>query len=106
MSQKTELTANLLRQILETKHPQNFMLYADIFAIGCLLHVQGKQTAGRKLISQVINIIQEHGNKTYLNDLLTALEGNEFKYARDIHAHQEINELLRTEQLQLIGPEE
>lgn len=53
------------------------MAFADLFAIGCLLHAQGHKVAGRKLIDQVAGAVKEHGNQTYLSDLRAGLEAGD-----------------------------
>lgn len=73
------------------------MAFADLFAIGCLLHAQGHKVAGRKLIDQVAGAVKEHGNQTYLSDLRDGLDGNEFIFAGQVHAHLEVNDLLDAE---------
>jgi hypothetical protein len=66
VAQKKDISADRLRQIIMQRQPDNFMAFADLFAIGCLLHAQGHKVAGRKLIDQVAGAIKEHGNQTYL----------------------------------------
>lgn len=73
------------------------MVFTDLFALGCLLHAQGHTTAGRKMVDEVLGAVKQHGTKTYLSDLKDALPGNEFAFARQIHAHLEVNELLDAE---------
>jgi hypothetical protein len=95
--QKNEISADRLRQLILLRHPDNFMAFADLFALGCLLHAQGQKIAGRKLIEQVAGAVKERGNQTYLSDLRDGLEGNEFIFASQVHAHHEVNELLDAE---------
>lgn len=94
---KQEISADRLRLLILQRHPDNFMAFADLFALACLLHAQGQQVAGRKLFDQVAGAVKERGNLTYLRELLDALEGNEFSFASQIHAHLEVNELLEAE---------
>ena len=88
-----EISAERLRLALTALYPEKFMAYADLFAMGCLLHLQGKHRAGLKLIDQVRRALPATGHKTYFDELLHALPGNELRFAKDIHAHLEINEL-------------
>jgi hypothetical protein len=97
MTSTNILSADRLRRIILDRHPDNFMAFSDLFAMGCLLHLQGQHRAGRKLIDQVRGAVTVPGNKTYLADLVGQLAGNELRFAGEIHAHQEINELLDAE---------
>lgn len=103
MVTKKDISADRLRQLIEQRQPDNFMAFADLFALGCLLHAQGQKVAGRKLIGEVAGAVKERGNQTYLSELRDALEGNEFAFASQIHAHLEVNELLDAERKQRAG---
>lgn len=102
---RNEVSADYLRNLITERYPDTFMAYADLFAIGCLIHLQGQHKAGRKLIDQVRRALPPLGNKTYMADLLQALPGNELRFAREIHAHLEVNELLEMEERRLSSPE-
>lgn len=97
MATKDDISADRLKQLIEERQPDNFMAFADLFALGCLLHAQGQKVAGRKIFDQVAGAVKGRGNQTYLSDLRDAMEGNEFAFARQIHAHLEVNELLDAE---------
>lgn len=99
-----ETSAGRLQREIMTRYPDNFMMYADMFAMGCLLHLQGQHKAGLKLIDQVRRVLPTTGNKTYFADLLEALPGNELRFASEILAHAEINELLELAKRQLTSP--
>jgi hypothetical protein len=88
------VSASLLRTLLREQHPVNYMAFTDLFAVGCLLHAQGQQRAGRKLIEQVFDAVRQHGNKLYLAALMEEVSGNELRLADEVFAHEEINELL------------
>jgi hypothetical protein len=90
-------SAESLRQLLMERYPDHFMAFADLFAMGCLLHLQGQRRAGRKLIDEVRAAVAVPGNKTYLCDLIDRLAGNELRFASEIQAHLEVNELLDVE---------
>jgi len=103
MMQEMDISADRLRQLILQRQPDNFMAFADLFAMGCLLHAQGYKVAGRKLIDQVAGAVMEQGNKTYLSDLWDEMEGNEFIFAGQVHAHHEVNELLGAERKRQLG---
>jgi hypothetical protein len=75
------------------RYPDQFMAFADLFAMGCLLHLQGEKLVGRKLVVQVLDAVAEHGNKMYFSSLIGSLEGNEERFAGEIQAHLEVNDL-------------
>lgn len=97
------MSADRLREMIQQHHPDTFMAFADLFALGCLLHAQGHKIAGRKLIDQVSGAVKKRGNQTYLSNLREAVEGNEFAFADQIHAHLEVNELLDAERKRRTG---
>jgi hypothetical protein len=90
----TQISASRLRVLILEAHPENFMAFLDLFAIGCFLHLKGKKRAGRKAIDQVLLAVATQKNKTYLSSILVNLEGNEVRFSEDVQAHLEINELL------------
>lgn len=94
---RAEVSAGRLQRLLMERYPDNFMMYADLFAMGCLLHLQGHDRAGLKLIDQVRTALPATGLKTYYADLLDALPGNEMRFAGEIQAHSEINSLFEIE---------
>lgn len=96
-STRAEISAGRLQRLLMERYPDNFMMYADLFAMGCLLHLQGHHRAGLKLIDQVRIALPATGNKTYYADLLDSLPGNEMRFAGEIQAHSEINSLFEIE---------
>ena len=91
------ISAHRLREIIGEGHPDHAMAFADLFAVGCLLHAQGQRRAGLKLIEQVRHAVTAQVNQGYLADLLRNLSGNELRFAHEIHAHLEINELIDEE---------
>lgn len=92
---KIEVNAVKLQELIAEAHPQNFMIFSDLFALGCLLHMQGQKEAGRKLVAEVVQSVGEHGNKTYLHSIRENIEGNERRFAAEIQAHSEVNEVIR-----------
>ncbi len=99
-----EISAGRLQREIMTRYPDNFMMYADMFAMGCLVHLQGQHKAGLKMIDQIRRALPTTGNKTYFADLLEALPGNELRFASEIQAHSEINDLLERAQRQHSSP--
>lgn len=43
---RAEVSAGRLQRLLMERYPDNFMMYADLFAMGCLLHLQGHHRPG------------------------------------------------------------
>lgn len=91
-------SAERLRQLIDSRFPDTAMVFVDLFAMGCLLHLQGQHWAGLKLIREVRRAVEVPGHKTYLDDLIAHLPGNELRFASEIEAHGEVNELFRLEQ--------
>jgi hypothetical protein len=91
-------TAETLRHLIDDRYPDAALVFVDLFAMGCLLHLQGQRRAGLKLIREVRHAVEGAGQKTYWDDLIAQLPGNELRYAREIEAHLEVNELFELEQ--------
>jgi hypothetical protein len=91
-------TAETLRHLIDDRYPNAALVFVDLFAMGCLLHLQGHRSAGVKLIREVRHAVEGPAQKTYWDDLIAQLPGNELRYAREIEAHLEVNELLEIEQ--------
>lgn len=101
VSQQTEISAEQLRNLISERFADYFMAFVDLFTIGCLLHLRGQTRAGLKLIDQVRRAIAAPGHATYLAHLLAHLPGNGLRYAGEIHAHLEVNELFDFERKRL-----
>jgi hypothetical protein len=86
-------TASQVRQMLMRRHPDHFMLFVDLFAMGCLLHLQGERCAGYRIVSQVLDTAGEPTEKRYLTSLLKNLSGNEARLAREIEPNMELSQL-------------
>jgi hypothetical protein len=86
-------SALYLQQILLSRYPDRFQVFADLFAMGCLLHFQGERCAGYKLIGQVFDAVSDAAEKRYLSLLLNSLSGNELRFAREIDPSMEVREL-------------
>ncbi|MDO0944831.1 hypothetical protein [Chromohalobacter israelensis] len=71
------------------------MVVADLFALGCLLHLQGHRDEGSKTCHTALQALKGSGNPRYFEDLLSALPGNEALFASQVGAHLEINRLVR-----------
>lgn len=91
-------SAETLRDLIDSRYPDAAFVFVDLFAMGCLLHLQGQQRAGLKLIREVRHAVEGPRQKTYWAGLIEQLPGNELRYAREIGAHLEVNELFELEQ--------
>lgn len=89
------VSASELRGMIETKYPNDHMAFKDLFALGCFLHKNGQIRAGRKAVDQVLSAVRVDGNEGYLASILGNLEGNEPRFADEIFAHLEINNLFK-----------
>lgn len=74
------------------------MRLSDSFANACFLHVLGHEAAGRKLLNQLFDHLGRFRRKTFFNQLINSLPGNEERYARGVSAHSEIKELFNAVQ--------
>lgn len=81
----------IIDEEVEGAHAQ--ILYKDHFALGCYLHMQGQEVAGRKVCMEVLRTLGFDRRTTYFNELMANLAGNELAYADGMHAHQEVNAL-------------
>jgi hypothetical protein len=90
-------SAERLRQLIDNRFPDAAMVFVDLFAMGCLLHLQGQHGAGLMLVREVRRAVEVPGCKTYLDELIAHLPGNELRFTREIEAHGEVNELFRLE---------
>ncbi|WP_431798053.1 hypothetical protein SGO26_30180 (plasmid) [Cupriavidus metallidurans] len=86
-----------LRELLEETHGSRAMVYKDLFALGCWLHLNGKRAVGEKIIKEVITSVPGPGNRTYLASVAKQIAGNEGGWAAEIFAHQEVNDLFASE---------
>jgi hypothetical protein len=82
-----------LQTILRHRFPDQFTAFADLFAMGCLLHYQGERCAAHRLIGQVFDTIGQSADKTYFASLLLRLSGNEMRFACEIQPSREVREL-------------
>lgn len=87
-----------LRELIELRHKEQFRLIADLFALGCYFHMQGKKEVGKKLVKEVLDSVRVHGTKMYTDAILDNLATNEKRFAAEVYAHVEVNELFREEQ--------
>lgn len=69
---------------------------SNTFAIACHLHATGHQKAGRKLITELLDLLGWHRRKTYFDALLDTLSGNEKRYAYSVFASGEIQSLFES----------
>lgn len=87
-----------LRQILMSRYPDHFMSLVDLFATGCLLHLQGERCAGHMLVARTLHTITEPTTKSYGELLLRSLSGNEVHFMRGIEPSAELRELCERRQ--------
>jgi hypothetical protein len=92
-AEKHAYTATQVRQMLIRRFPDHFMLFVDLFAMGCLLHMQGERFAGYRLVAQVLDTAVEPAEKCQLTSLLKNLSGNEARLAREIQPNLELSQL-------------
>lgn len=97
-------SAGTLRDLIESRYPNATFVFVDLFAMGCLLHLQGQQRAGPKLFREVRYAVEGPRQKTYWADLIEQVPGNELRYVREIGAHLEVNELFELEQQRQAAP--
>ena len=88
-------SASPLKQVLMRRFPDHFMVYADLFAMGCLLHFQGERGVAYTLINQVLKTVDHKPEADSLNALLARLTGNEMRFAQEMQPSPEIQELWR-----------
>lgn len=80
----------------EGETPTERILYRDVFAIACYLHKIGEEKAGAKVIDTLFDHLGRNMRVTYFNQLLDNLKGNQERFAMDVCAHLEVNELFRS----------
>ncbi len=67
----------------------------DLFAVGCWLHATGERDAGLKAVDTALKAINlDRENKSLFLAIVDRLAGNEFRFAKAIEAHHEINALI------------
>jgi hypothetical protein len=102
-TKQPKVSAEPVRDALVDQHPDNHLAFRDLFAMGCILHLQGAEKTGRKLIQEVRHALPSLSSKTFWAELLHALPGNELRFAREIEAHSEVNDLLDLAQRQAVA---
>jgi hypothetical protein len=86
-------SASPLKQVLMHRFPDQFAVYADLFAMGCLLHFQGERGVAYSLINQVLNTVDHQSGARSQHALLAELTGNEMRFAQEMQPSPEIQEL-------------
>lgn len=86
-------SAVYLRQMLAHRFPNQCKVFADMFAMGCLLHFQGERCVAYTLVLQVFEVVGGPTEKSYLSSLLSRLTGNELRFAQEIRPSLEVSEL-------------
>jgi hypothetical protein len=93
LSDEPIYSARHVREMLMLRYPENFMVFADLFAMGCLLHLQGERSVGFRLVAQVISSAAASADQPHLATVLKNLSGNEARFAEDIRPNSEISQL-------------
>jgi len=81
----------------EGSTPTERILFRDVFAVACYLHKIGERQAGSKVITTLFEHLGQDMRKTYFRQLLENIEGNQERFALNVGAHLEVNELFRSE---------
>ncbi|MDC8802538.1 hypothetical protein PRZ61_03625 [Halomonas pacifica] len=87
--------ANRLWERLREQPADQAMAIADLFALGCLMRLQGHHKAGNTAVETALKLVRGNGNASYCDALYAALPGNEELFAKQVNAHLEINHLVR-----------
>lgn len=82
-----------LRRILVHRFPDQFTVFTDMFAMGCLLHFQGERCVANQLIRRVLSSVDGAVEESSFSTLLSRLTGNELRFAYDVSPSSEILEL-------------
>jgi hypothetical protein len=86
-------SARYVRQLLMRRYPDHFMVFADLFAMGCLLHLQGERCVGFGLVAQVLKSANDTQHESHLAAVLNNLSGNEARFAHEICPNAEVSQL-------------
>lgn len=84
MPEERKYSALYLKQMLISRHPDHFMFLVDLFAVGCILHLQGECAAGQLLVARALHAVADPASTSYTDFLLKSLSGNEISFIRDI----------------------
>jgi hypothetical protein len=79
----------------EGETPTERILYRDVFAVACYLHKIGEKQAGARVIKTLFDHLGRNLRKTYFDQLMENLEGNQERFAMDVCAHLEVNKLFQ-----------
>lgn len=87
-----------LHEIIDSKSrtPVEETLLRDIFAISCYLSLKGESVAAKKLRNTLFSTLGRDSENNYFSEIEAAIEGNERKFASEIFANNEINNLFKT----------
>lgn len=86
-------SASYLRKMLVQRYPDHSGLFADLFALGCLLHACGERHMGRGLVARVLHTLGGPAEERYLASLLDTLAGNEMRFTREIEPALAVTDL-------------
>ncbi|WP_431026163.1 hypothetical protein [Halomonas sp. H5] len=96
--------ANRLWELLRKQPADQALAIADLFALGCLLRLQGHRRAGNTAVETALKAVRGGGNASYCDALVAALPGNEALFANQVNAHTEINQLIHALAGETAGP--
>jgi len=83
-----------LADILRAMPADQALALSNLFALGCHVHREGHRDAGLRACRSALNEIRAGDQKTYFNDLIGNLAGNETAFVRELCCHREISRLL------------
>jgi hypothetical protein len=92
-SEEATHSARYVRELLMAQYPDHFVIFADLFAMGCLLHLQGERCVGFRMVSQVLKLANDIQHESHLAAVLNNLSGNEARFAHEICPTMEIGQL-------------
>lgn len=88
-----EINADKLAEVLRQLPADQAAAYADLFAAGCYLHLQGHTDAGLKMCRTALKAIGEDQRKTYFDSLMRSVKGNEAALGKGASPHLEVSKL-------------
>ena len=95
MPDEQAYSATYLRQMLAHRFPEQNKVFADAFAMGCLLHFQGERCVAYQMLQQVFDAVSSPVEQRYHAALLSRLTGNELRFATEIEPSEEVAALCR-----------
>ncbi|WP_148266803.1 hypothetical protein [Chromohalobacter israelensis] len=87
--------AKRLWRLLHELPSDQALAIGDLFALGCLLRLQGHREEGSKSCRTALKALKGSGPASYFDALMAALPGNESRFVSQINAHNEIKRLVQ-----------